>query len=69
MPVTSRGVSTRERSGLEEAVEAVLDADGISMPALAAVLTTGADDRVEARRVAAAGENADTGNRRHVIGV
>ena len=62
MPVTSRGVSTRERSSLEEAVEAVFDADRFDA-AVGGGLDDGADDGVEAGRVAAAGENADASDR------
>ena len=58
MPVTSRGVSTRERFGLEQAVEAVLDAEALDA-CIECGLDDRANDRVEAWSVAAARENAD----------
>ena len=65
MPVTSRGVSTRERSGSMQAVEAVLEADALDA-GVAGGLDDGADDGVQAGRVAAAGEDADARDRGHV---
>ena len=58
MPVTSRGVSGRERSGSMQAVEAVLEADDLAA-GVGRRLDDGADDRVQARGVAAAGQDAD----------
>ena len=63
--MTSRGVSTRERFSLEQAVEAVLDADRLDA-GVGGRLDDGADDRVETGRVAAAGEDTDASDRRHV---
>ena len=48
MPVTSRGVSTRERSVFEQAVEAVFEADALDA-GVGRGLDDGADDGVEAR--------------------
>ena len=62
MPVTSRGVSTRERSGSSRpsklsSMPTVFDA------AVPGGFDDGADDGVQAGRVAAAGQNADTCDR------
>ena len=58
MPVTSRGVSDARTARLDQAVEAVFEADALDA-AVGGGLDDGADDGVEAGRVAAAGENAD----------
>ena len=58
MPVTSRGVSTRERS-VSIRPSKLSSRPTHSMPAFDGRLDDGADDGVEAGRVAAAGEDAD----------
>ena len=58
MPVTSLGVSDARAVRLDQAVEAVLEAEH-SMPELVRRLDDGADDGVQAGRIAAAGEHAD----------
>ena len=58
MPVTSRGVSTRERSGSIRPSK-LSSRPMHSMPLLDADFDDGADDGVEARRVAAAGQDAE----------
>ena len=64
MPVTSRGVSTRERPGSMQSVEAVFEADALDA-GVAGGFDDGADDGVQTGRVAAAGEHADARDRRH----
>ena len=58
MPVTSRGVSTRERPGSIRPSK-LSSRPMHSMPAFAGRLDDGADDGVEAGRVAASGEDAE----------
>ncbi len=62
MPVTSRGVSGRHRPSSSQTVEAVFEADALDA-GVAGVLDHGTDDGVQAGGVAAAGEDADAGNR------
>ncbi len=64
MPVTSRGVSTRERSGSSRPSK-LSSMPRVSMPLFQAALDDGADDGVQPGRVAAAGEHADTCDRGH----
>src|SRR6267378_6842051 len=63
MPVTSRGVSTRDRSG-SMSPSKLSSRPTTSMPLLDG-LDQGADDRVEAGHIAAAGEDTDAVDRRH----
>ena len=65
MPVTSRGVSDARAGGVEQAVEAVFEADDLDA-GVAGGLDDGADDGVQAGRIAAAGQHADLLHRRHV---
>ena len=65
MPVTSRGVSTPRAIRLDEAVEAVLEADAFDAGVVPR-LDDGANDGVEAGRVAAAGEDAEARECGHV---
>ena len=66
MPVTSRGVSTRERSGSSRPSK-LSSMPRHSMPLFAGALDDGADDGVQAGRVAAAGEDADACDRGHGV--
>ena len=58
MPVTSLVVRTRAAIELQQAVEAVFDADHVQ-PGVDAGLDDGADHSVQTRRVTAAGEDPD----------
>ena len=60
--MTSRGVSDARSARLDQAVEAVFEADALDA-GVAGGLDDGADDGVQAGRVAAAGEDADAFDR------
>ena len=64
MPVTSRGVEHARLLGIDQAVEAVLEADDLDA-GVARGLDDGADDGIEAGGVAAAGEDANFFDRGH----
>ena len=64
MPVTSRGVEHARAAGLDQAVEAVLEADTFDA-AVVRGLDDRADDGVESGRVAAAGQNTKACDRGH----
>ncbi len=62
MPRTSRWRQQPRAPRLQQAVKTVLEADALDT-AVARGLDDGADDRVQARRVAAAGEDSKTFDR------
>ena len=58
MPVTSRGVSSRDFSGIDQTIEAVFQADDRHARVVGR-FHDGADDGVQTGSVTAAGENAN----------
>ena len=65
MPVTSRGVSDSRTRGIEQAVEAVFEADHFDAGVVGG-LHDGANHGVQAGRITAAGEHANLLNTWHV---
>ena len=63
--MTSRGVSDARAGGIEQAVEAVFEADDFDA-GVAGGLDDGANDGVQAGCITAAGEHANLLHRRHV---